>query len=84
MSSLEIDPATLEVVGYYHSHPVGPAVPGATDRTDAWPGVSYLIVSASGTSAGEVRSWRLRAGGSFAEKEIRVQGEVRVESGVRS
>jgi proteasome lid subunit RPN8/RPN11 len=74
----------LEVVGYYHSHPAGPAVPSATDRADAWPGVSYLIVSASGASAGEVRSWRLKADGAFAEEEFRVLGVVYGDSGARS
>lgn len=35
----------LEVVGFYHSHPAGPARLSATDAARAsWPGVSYFLV----------------------------------------
>src|SRR5688500_18712083 len=44
------------LVGVYHSHPNGEAVPSATDVHDAVPGYVYWIVSRSG----EVRAWRLR------------------------
>jgi proteasome lid subunit RPN8/RPN11 len=38
--------SATEVVGFYHSHPRGPAGPSATDRAQAqWPGYVYLIVS---------------------------------------
>ena len=34
------------VLGFYHSHPAGPAGPSGTDRDRAsWPGHHYLIVS---------------------------------------
>jgi len=36
----------VAVVGFYHSHPVGPAEPSATDRERAtWPDRSYVIAS---------------------------------------
>jgi desampylase len=36
----------MAVVGFYHSHPVGPPRPSATDQAQAtWPGRSYVIVS---------------------------------------
>lgn len=39
-----------EIVGFYHSHPHGAAVPSAHDRRDAWPGYAYVIVGfADGT-----------------------------------
>jgi proteasome lid subunit RPN8/RPN11 len=39
------DELGLEVVGFYHSHPAGPARLSATDAARAsWPGVSYLLV----------------------------------------
>ena len=59
----------LEVVGYYHSHPDGPARPSEADRENAWPGVSYLIVSVKGRQVVETRSWRLGDMG-FEEEEI--------------
>jgi proteasome lid subunit RPN8/RPN11 len=59
----------LEVVGYYHSHPDGPARPSEADRENAWPGVSYLIVSLKGRQVVEARSWRLGDKG-FEEEEI--------------
>lgn len=62
----EIDPRTLihahraarsggpQVMGYYHSHPRGPAEPSATDRaTAAHDGRIWAIVG-----EGEVRFWR--------------------------
>ena len=61
----------LEVVGYYHSHPDGPARPSEADRENAWPGVSYLIVSLKGRQVAETRSWRLAADSTgFEEEEI--------------
>ena len=39
------DELGLEVVGFYHSHPAGPARFSATDAARAsWPGASYLLV----------------------------------------
>jgi proteasome lid subunit RPN8/RPN11 len=39
------DDLGLEVVGFYHSHPAGPARLSATDAARAsWPGASYLLV----------------------------------------
>ncbi|HSJ05872.1 MAG TPA: M67 family metallopeptidase [Longimicrobiales bacterium] len=57
--------AGVSVVGFYHSHPVGPAVPSTTDLELACPGYLYLIVEAA---TGAVRAWRLAADRSgFAE-----------------
>lgn len=63
--------AGLEIVGFYHSHPTGEAVPSAFDVERAWPGVSYLIVSLDGDRRGDARSWRLDDGESqFVEEEV--------------
>lgn len=44
------------VLGVWHSHPRGPAVPSARDLAGAWdPGLAWLITAAEGT-----RGWRLR------------------------
>jgi len=50
----------LQVVGYYHSHPDSSAEPSERDLRDAWPGMSYLIVSLDGGAPVTARSWRLR------------------------
>ena len=50
---------SLDVVGYYHSHPDHPARPSEFDRDHAWPGLSYLIISVQGGKLADTRSWRL-------------------------
>ena len=64
----------FEVVGYYHSHPDHPAVPGELDRENAWPEVSYVIVAVQGGRVTEARSWRLSAGRERFEEETIEQG----------
>lgn len=66
----ELDPAVLiaahraarsggpSVIGHYHSHPSGVAIPSATDAACAMPdGTLWLIVAGK-----EVRLWRAQAG----------------------
>jgi len=60
----------MEVVGIWHSHPDHPARPSESDRSAAYEGVSYLIVSVSAQGVGELRSWRLRDE-VFEEEELR-------------
>lgn len=60
--------AGLAVLGFYHSHPVGPAVPSATDLDLACPGYLYVIIDAA---TGTIRAWRLEADRSgFAEVAV--------------
>ncbi len=59
----------LEIVGVWHSHPDHPARPSETDRTAAWGGWSYVIVSVTRESIAELRSWRL-SGEQFEEEAI--------------
>lgn len=61
---------SLDLLGYYHSHPAGGGEPSVTDRAHAWPEVSYLIVALDGFGKLEVRSWRL-AGDGFVEEPVR-------------
>ena len=49
--------ATL--AGFYHSHPDHPAQPSATDLAQAWPNLTYIIVSVREGRPAELRSWRL-------------------------
>ena len=61
-----------KVVGTYHSHPGGEAVPSTTDRESAWPGASYLIVGLDEEGVRQRRSWRLDGDG-FVEEELAVR-----------
>lgn len=54
----------LELLGFYHSHPDGPAEPSATDLDAAWPWYTQLIVGDDG-----VRAWRLRPDRSGFDRE---------------
>ena len=75
-----VEESGREVVGFYHSHPRGPAEPSATDTAQAtWPDRYYVIVSleeesqgGEGTSEASVGSWRW-TGEEFVEERIRVE-----------
>jgi proteasome lid subunit RPN8/RPN11 len=72
----EIDPAQLielefhtmpaeetELVAIYHSHPVSPAYPSATDIALAfWPDALYIICSLADPAHPVVRGFRIRDG----------------------
>ncbi|WP_210357983.1 M67 family metallopeptidase [Sphingomonas beigongshangi] len=73
----EIDPAALlaahraaragapPIVGHYHSHPSGRAVPSPRDAADAAPdGTIWLIVG----GGGDVRAWRAVAAGEVERR----------------
>jgi desampylase len=60
------------LMGFYHSHPRGDAVPSVTDVLEAVPGYVYWIVSRSG----ELRAWRLRDDRTrFDEVEVVTRGD---------
>jgi proteasome lid subunit RPN8/RPN11 len=61
--------AGREVVGIYHSHPDGQAVPSESDIGEAtWPDVVWLIVGVTGDGEGkspeivQMRAWTIRGG----------------------
>ncbi len=70
--SFEIDPAVLiaafrqersgglPVIGYYHSHPHGPAVPSRVDAIQALPDGRLWLIAGNE----ELRAWRAVAGGA--------------------
>jgi proteasome lid subunit RPN8/RPN11 len=61
-----------EVVGAYHSHPTTPAVPSASDVSEAfYPEFVYVIVSLEGTDP-QVRAWRI-VGARVVEQQILVE-----------
>ncbi len=61
----------LEVIGVWHSHPHGRAVPSATDHAQAWAGWSYVIVATLAGRAWDLRSWRLDDGVFVEETLVR-------------
>jgi proteasome lid subunit RPN8/RPN11 len=50
---------SLDVLGFYHSHPDHPALPSHYDREHAFPWYSYVIVSVQDGVAGTTTSWIL-------------------------
>lgn len=66
-----IDREGLELVAIYHSHPVGPARPSETDRSQAFWRVPYVIFD---MQTGEVRAYSLPEGDEVA---IQLEGATR-------
>lgn len=61
----------IDVVGFYHSHPTGSAIPSRSDREAAWPGVSYVIVGVEAGPKTVLRSWRVSEDGArFYEESV--------------
>lgn len=50
---------SLDVLGFYHSHPDQPSNPSPYDREHALPSYSYVIVSVRGGRAERPTSWTL-------------------------
>ena len=62
---------SLDVVGFYHSHPDDRAVPSQYDLEHAWPTYSYIVVSVENGRAVDLRSWVMESDRSrFNEEEI--------------
>ena len=60
---------SLDVVGYYHSHPDHPARPSNYDREHAWPWYSYVIISVERGEPKDLNSWVLRDDRSQFDRE---------------
>lgn len=56
------------LAGFYHSHPDHPARPSQHDLEQAWPNLTYVIVSVGAGVPGELKSWRLREDRSAFEE----------------
>ncbi|MCA1574479.1 MAG: M67 family metallopeptidase [Acidobacteria bacterium] len=62
---------SLDVVGFYHSHPDHPAVPSTYDLDHAWPVYSYILVAVKSGRAEDLLSWEMHPDRSrFNEEEI--------------
>lgn len=65
---------SLDVIGFYHSHPDSPAAPSQYDLDHAWPTYSYIIVSVNIEKAQDLWSWELQADRArFNQEEILVR-----------
>ena len=58
-----------ELLGFYHSHPDGPARPSQVDLDHAWPAFAYVIVAVANREPGALTSWRLRDDRSRFDEE---------------
>ena len=64
---------SLDVIGYYHSHPEDAAVPSQYDLDHALPVWSYIIVSVLQGKAVDIRSWQMEDDRSkFNEEELNI------------
>jgi proteasome lid subunit RPN8/RPN11 len=62
---------SLDVIGFYHSHPDHPAIPSQYDLDHAWPTYSYIVVAVRKGQAEALRSWEMETDRSrFNEEEI--------------
>lgn len=48
---------SLDVVGYYHSHPDHPALASETDQGLSWESALYLIQAVRADGPGELKGW---------------------------
>lgn len=63
--------ASLDVLGFYHSHPDHPARPSEYDRDHALPWYSYVIIAVEKGQATDMASWILQDDRSaFLEEDI--------------
>lgn len=64
------DELGLEVVGFYHSHPAGPARLSATDAARAsWPNASYLLIHLAPTEGHLSARWDAEKG-RFVDESV--------------
>ena len=59
-----------ELLGIYHSHPNTAAIPSETDRQEAQPHFSYVILSLQNNRFDSIRSWRLNHSNQFDEETV--------------
>lgn len=60
----------LDIIGVYHSHCDGEAIPSEFDRAIAWPFYSYIIIGVQAGVATDVRCWTLDQQHQFVSETI--------------
>ncbi|HEY0738613.1 MAG TPA: M67 family metallopeptidase [Herpetosiphonaceae bacterium] len=66
-----------EILGFYHSHPSGGALPSPHDRRDAWPGYLYLIIAVERGAPRYLCAWICQSNGMFQPAPIQPYPEER-------
>lgn len=61
---------SLQLLGFYHTHPDHPAEPSQTDLQYAWPFFSYIILSVRNGKASEMNSFELDPDASAFAAEV--------------
>jgi proteasome lid subunit RPN8/RPN11 len=61
--------SSLDLLGFYHSHPDHPAQPSQYDLDHAWPSFSYVIVSVMAGEDKQLTSWQLKEDRSAFDEE---------------
>ena len=68
----EMDEKNFTMVGIYHSHPDHPAKPSKFDLENAWPNLSYIVLSVIKGQARNLTAWRLGSNNiKFHEESIK-------------
>ena len=61
---------SLDLVGFYHSHPQGDGIPSRSDLEGAWLGISAVVVPVTEVGCGSFRAYRLVGGGRAVEEKL--------------
>jgi proteasome lid subunit RPN8/RPN11 len=59
-----------EIIGFFHSHPDGVAIPSMHDRRDAWPEHVYIISAPGASRFVYLCAWIIKRGGKIQPEPI--------------
>jgi proteasome lid subunit RPN8/RPN11 len=59
-----------EIIGFFHSHPTGDALPSLDDRRDAWPDCVYAILARTTHGTPYLCAWLIARDGSLRPEPI--------------
>ncbi len=71
----EADERGQRIISIVHSHPNHSDLPSEFDRTHAWPGLSYIIISVYDGRVHSYNSWRLTDDRTRFEEENIIRGD---------